>query len=148
MLVPARPAAAAEVPDGARRLAVAVAAAPDRQPPLLTYALAESAGALVHSLCVRIVDGAGRRLGYAMWINSQARGGVWWPTSRRVQLDELTALATGAPYVPRPAAQPAPTGPCPRCGREVRWTNAGVPYRHQRAAPRGEGGQTAKEICQ
>lgn len=146
VLVPARPAVAGETPGGARQLAAAVAVVPDRRVSL-TYALAEELGALIHSCALRVDNDAGRRLGHVVWRNSQAGAGVWWPSSRKVTLGEFAALATGALYTPPPPAQAAPTAPCPRCGREVRWTIAGEPYRHQRATARGEGGQTMKETC-
>lgn len=123
------------VPNGARRLAMN-ATTYGRQVKL-TYALAEdmTAGKQIHSLCVRLWVADGTPFGYAAYVDSgngwRASSAVLWRAEeggvRRCGVEEFTALAVGERWTP-PA--PPPYGPCPTCGKQVRWTNACQPYKH------------------
>lgn len=106
----------------------------------LTYALAEDpdAAELVHSVCVRVwtaKNDAGRaeRFGYASYVNGRSSSCVLWRGQeggpRKCGVEEFAALVQGLPYTP-PA--PPPVGPCPTCGRLVRWTQAGQPHKHNK----------------
>jgi hypothetical protein len=92
----------------------------------LTYALAEDTarGILLHSVAVRVAG-----LGYALYVNGRfERAGVVRPALRSVPtVGEFEAIVAGREWA-RPSA--APVGPCPRCGRAVRWTSEPRPYKH------------------
>jgi hypothetical protein len=148
VLIPARPAATAEIPRGAA--SVASLAAQHELPATLTYALAEetATGALVRSCAVRI----GRPVvAAAVWINGAIKSAFVRHDGvlRKVALAELEAGLRGEQYAP-PAPRPAaPRGPCPRCGHEVRWRiEAGRPvtWKHNRPAT-GEGERNLKILC-
>jgi hypothetical protein len=127
------PASAAAVRDAARQAGRTVR---------VTYALAEerSSGRMVHSCAVRVAG-----LGWAIWQDSLFSDA--WP---RVNQGHFLALASGAQYVAPEPRTPPPTGPCPRCGKGVRWrVVAGVPttYKHQRELG-GEGGRGQRAACE
>lgn len=134
ILVPMREPLAGELPAAAGRLVdVARAAGATVR---VTYACAED-GKLVESIAVRVRMPDGTR-GWAMWINGYAGEAQWWPATERMPRTvghrEFAALVEGKPFVPPSPRTPAPVGPCPRCGRAVRWKlqPAPAPYAHQR----------------
>lgn len=104
----------------------------------LTYALAEdmTKHELLHSLCVRVWTAEGARFGYAAYVNGRFSSAVLWGGVPEVEggprrangIDEFAALALGQPWSP---PVPPPTGPCPTCGKVVRWKTDGQPYRHK-----------------
>jgi ribosomal protein S27E len=140
VLIGAREATAGQIPAGAA--AVRDAARQAGRTVRVTYALAEqrTSGRMVHSCAVRVAD-----LGWAIW--QDGRYSDAWP---RVNQSHFLALATGAQYTPAEPRTPPPTGPCPRCGKAVRWRVVdGVPttYKHQRELG-GEGGRGQRAACE
>lgn len=121
------------VPGSARRLAMN--ATTYGRLVKLTYALAEdmtrAAARHIRSLCVRVWTAEGQRFGYAAYVDGRASSAVLWRAEeggvRRCGVEEFAALATGQRWTP---PTPAVVGPCPTCGRSVRWTGAGQPYKH------------------
>ena len=144
VLIAAQPATPSQIPAGAAALLAAAGAA--GREATVTYSLAEelATGRLVHAVAVRLAG-----LGYACW----SGGGFTsaYLAGRRVTLaGEALAIVSGVPYE-APAAREAPVrGPCPRCGRDVRWKlpKAGppLPYAHQRPSE-AEGGRGLKIVC-
>lgn len=107
----------------------------------VTYALAEerASGRMVHSCAVRVAE-----LGWAIWQDSRYSDA--WP---QVNQSQFLALVTGADYAPPAPRTPPPTGPCPRCGKDVRWklVPRAEPYKHQRDAG-AEGGRGQRVACE
>lgn len=134
VLIPARAATASQIPAGA---AVLLGARADAR---ATYALAEelATGRMVHSCAVR-VPGAG----YAVWWDGQFRN-----ASGGMNQAQFLAHATGQVYVPPAPRTPPPVGPCPRCGKDVRWklVPTAAPYAHKRDVGE-EGGRGQKISC-
>jgi hypothetical protein len=139
VLIAAREATPSEIPAGAR--AVLAAASSAGRTCRATYALAEelASGRMVHSCAVRVPS-----LGYAVW-----RDGLFAAAWPKVGAEHFAALAAGVPYEAPPARTPPPTGPCPRCGRPVRWKLAPTlePYKHQRPEG-GEAGRGRRVACE
>jgi hypothetical protein len=139
VLIAARDATPSQIPSGAA--ALCAAARDSGRTVRVTYALAEerASGRMVHTCAVRIAG-----LGYAVWVDGQ------YSSARpNVNRDHMLALAAGAEYVP-PEPRPAPpVGPCPRCGKSVRWklTPRAEPYKHQRDAG-AEGGRGQRVACE
>jgi len=139
VLIPAREATAGQIPAGAAVLRDA--ARQHGRTVRVTYALAEerSSGRMVHSCAVRVAG-----LGWAIW--QDGRYSDAWPN---VNQSQFLALATGAEYTPPAPRMPPPAGPCPRCGKSVRWklTPRAEPYKHQRDAG-AEGGRGQRVACE
>jgi hypothetical protein len=122
------------IPNAARRLARTAADYGRRV--RLTFALAHDMvkGKDIHSLCVRLWTSEGQRFGYASYVDGRFSSAVLWrpeqggPRLAR-GIDEFAHLALGQVWTP---PTPAVVGPCPRCQRQVRWTNVGQPYGHNR----------------
>jgi hypothetical protein len=138
VLIAARDATPSQIPTGAA--AVRAAAQQAGRTVRVTYALAEerATGRMVHSCAVRV-----RGLGYAVW-----RDGLFSDAWPKVGAAQFLALVAGAEYVPPAPRTPPPTGPCPRCGRSVRWKIKPTtePYAHNRDLG-GEGGRGQKVAC-
>lgn len=139
VLIPARDATPGQIPAGAA--ALRDAARRQGRTVRVTYALAEerASGRMVHSCAVRVAD-----LGYAVW-----KDGTYSDAWPRVNQSQFVALATGVDYTPPQPRTPPPTGPCPRCGKGVRWklTPHAEPYKHQRDAG-AEGGRGQRVACE
>lgn len=126
------------VPAAAGRLAEAARAA--GRTVRLSYALAEDLvkAELVHSIVVR-VRADDQPYGYAGYRNGQTAGATLFRQQeagfRACGVTEFAALAGGQPYVPPAPRAPAPQGPCPACGKLVRWKLTGSagpePYKHK-----------------
>lgn len=139
VLIPAREATASQIPPGAAVLLAAARSA--GREVRATYALAEerATGRMVHSCAVRV-----KGVGYATWWDGTFHG-----ASGNMNQAQFLAAVTGEAYLPPAPRTPPPTGPCPRCGRPVRWktTSPPAPYRHQRELG-GEGGRGQKVTCE
>lgn len=138
VLIPTRDATPSQIPAGAAAVRAAAEQAGRRV--RVTYALAEelATGRMVHSCAVRVAG-----LGYAIWRDGSFSGA--WPN---VGAAHFAALVAGALYVPPAPRTPPPTGPCPRCGRSVRWKLKPTvePYAHNREQG-GENSRGQKISC-
>lgn len=83
---------------------------------------------LIESVALRV-----RGLGWAVWVDGRPSSACAWTAGRgphRCSVGELVTRAQGLPWQPPP--KPA-EGPCPACGRSVRWKEDGIAYKHLRA---------------
>lgn len=146
VLIAAQPATPSQLPAGAS--AVLVAATSADLAPVCTYALAEegATGRMVHSVAVRVPGH-----GFGVWWNGAFTSAMWRDISRVHGQGHLLALAGGTPWTVPAAREPAPRGPCPRCGSGVRWriekSGAPVTWKHNRALT-GEGERATKVTCE
>lgn len=136
VITPARPAAPEQVPATCAKLAADLPSAGHASEDItITYALAEDLKLErpVATVALRLYG-----FGYAIWRDGKPlTAQVADPLLRTCSVTEFSALALGKPYTKPKAPEPAPKGPCPRCGTVVRWTKSGT-YKHNTKSQDGE----------